>query len=243
MAVNTKLTTIQNGVLGIRQAIKNIDPSLANGSVTTLGDDIRTLNKRKYVCKWVNDGENFSLKRDINETDNITIRKYINDSSIRAVILPEQIKTINEAAFRYCTSLQYINLTNVESIATRGFSDGGKLSSAIMPNIKTIGTYAFYCQPLTYVEIGENVTSISDYAFYTDVASGSYVTNRVFVIRATTPISINSEAFRSFNNSWIYDNLTIYVPYGCGNTYKTATNWNTYASIIQELNEDGSIPS
>lgn len=58
------------------------------------------------------------------------------------------------------------------------------------------------------------------------------------IVRATTPPTLPS----TNNLSALASFCKIYVPYGCGETYKTATNWSAQAGKIYELNQDGTIP-
>ena len=37
--------------------------------------------------------------------------------------------------------------------------------------------------------------------------------------------------------------IAIYVPYGYGATYKAASGWSRYSSIIYELDANGNVPS
>ena len=53
MAVEPKLETIGNALIDIRDTINGLDNTLGRGVITTLGNDIRTLNSRKGIWKWV----------------------------------------------------------------------------------------------------------------------------------------------------------------------------------------------
>lgn len=55
------------------------------------------------------------------------------------------------------------------------------------------------------------------------------------VILATTPPVLNT-------NSQLRNTTVIYVPYGCGSTYKTASVWSRFADNIYELDQNGNIP-
>lgn len=74
------------------------------------------------------------------------------------------------------------------------------------------------------VVVGNDITSIGGYAFYNCTSLTSVTVN------ATTPPTLgDSYVFNSTNN------CPIYVPSASVNTYKTATNWSTYASRIQAI--------
>ena len=67
---------------------------------------------------------------------------------------------------------------------------------------------------------------------------GSRCKISTFIIRDLIPPTVSSPQ----NMFGAGKTEKIYVPYGCGNTYKTASGWSGYASYIFELNQDGSIP-
>ena len=55
--------------------------------------------------------------------------------------------------------------------------------------------------------------------------------------KGTTPASLEVDGN---NETHIIDyspNCSIYVPYGCGETYKNAQGWSKYASRIYEMSE------
>ena len=68
------------------------------------------------------------------------------------------------------------------------------------------------------------VTAISTNAFY------NCYSLIVVIMNPTTPPTLNSDSFAN-----CYKLNYIYVPYGCGDIYKAATNWSTYASKIYEM--------
>lgn len=78
------------------------------------------------------------------------------------------------------------------------------------------------CTGLATIEIHKKVTSIGTYAFYgcTSLMNA--------IIHATIPPALGDVAFDGC------ENLTIFVPKGCGDAYKTATGWSTYADYITE---------
>lgn len=191
MAINTKLETIKSGVLGVRSAIKAIDSSLANGTVDTLGDDIRTLNNRKYIWKWVNNNGTYELQKEVSNTDILSGTSYRYNTNLIAVVLPENIKTLS-AQFLNDSNLQFINLDNITSITVNSCFQGcSSLSSTVelsrledkIPTstfratgltsfkcsapITTINSSAFReCPNLETVELPQTLTSLSDYVFY-----------------------------------------------------------------------------
>lgn len=84
------------------------------------------------------------------------------------------------------------------------------------------------------IDIPTTMTSIgnSNWTLY-----GTSILERL-IVRATTPPTLPS----TNNLAVLPSYCKIYVPYGCGETYKTATNWSAQAGKIYELNQDGTIP-
>ena len=136
-----------------------------------------------------------------------------------------------------------ISLT-VNDGCTLGFGHG--LSSYIIMGA-TDNSGRVYCNMLQKVEIGSGVTNIGDYAFnscyslssitipdgVTSIAasafSSCYGVAEYHLKPTTPPTLLNPNAFKNIPSDCI-----IYVPQGSLEAYKTATNWATYASYIQE---------
>ena len=85
--------------------------------------------------------------------------------------------------------------------------------------------YAFYyCYSLASITIPEGVTGIGAHAFNACYGMAEY-----HLLPTTPPTLYNTNAFNGIPSDCI-----IYVPKGCLEAYKTATNWATYASKMQE---------
>ena len=114
-------------------------------------------------------------------------------------------------------------------------------------NVTSIGNYAFkYCYSLANITIPTGVTSISDYAFSycyslasitipTGVTSiGNYAFQNCYGMRyydfsacTSIPALSNTNAFRK-NPS----DFQMLIPSALYNSWKSATNWATYASYM-----------
>ena len=137
--------------------------------------------------------------------------------------------------FHQSASYSYEIPESVTEIGARAFYSSGfgvEIGDQykVIPNkVASIGDSAFYnCDGLFNVIIPESVTSIGADAF----RSCAYL--RKVIILATTPPTLGTKAFEPDS---LGDVPTITVPAGCGDAYKAATNWSTYADHILEANE------
>lgn len=179
-------------------------------------------------------------------------------TALTDVTIPSTVTTIQAEAFRYCSSLVNISLymPNVTTIGDRAFGNclltdgevnmpaltslgynnfGGTSIKKVLNlgSITTIGSQTFYkCTKLVEATVPATVTSIGQEAFR-DCSVLS-----ILKVLATTPPTYNTRAVHNVPST-----LKIYVPYGCGATYQAASGWSTHASKINELDENGNIPT
>ena len=109
-------------------------------------------------------------------------------------------------------------------IGNYAFEANSLLASVNVPNsVASIGINAFYaCTSLKTCTIGSGVTSIGEAAF----RDCSRMTR--FIIKAVQPPTLGPNAFANTS-------CPILVPSQSVNAYKSATNWNGYASRIQAI--------
>ena len=170
--------------------------------------------------------------------------------SLASITIPDGVASIGDSAFGGCYSLASITIPDgVTSIGSSAFQDCHSLASITIPDsITSIGSYAFqYCHSLASITIPDGVTSIGA-AMFSECFSLASITipdsvtsingnafnscygMAEYHLKPTTPPTLSStNAFTSIPSDCI-----IYVPQGCLNAYKTATNWATYASKMQE---------
>lgn len=137
---------------------------------------------------------------------------------------------IRDYAFYKCNSLTSANIPDgVTIIETAAFQNCGSLTSINIPNkVGTINSYTFQnCTSLTSITIPNNVRSIENSA----LNIGSSTNKATITMLPTTPPTIQSS---TFNASKLQK---IIVPAGTGATYKSATNWSTFADYIEEAAE------
>ena len=116
----------------------------------------------------------------------------------------------------------------VETIGTMAFSDCAALKSVTVSNsVKTIGSFAFANCGLASVTIGSGVTEIKMDAFE-DCGGLTSITSLNPVPPAISRILT---AFDGVDKAAV----TLYVPKGSAEAYKSAIEWKTFSNIV-ELN-------
>ena len=110
----------------------------------------------------------------------------------------------------------------VTSIGKLAFQANTRLTSLRIPNsVTSIGDFAFlFCSNLTSIEIPASVISIGSYVFSACSRLAS------IIVLATTPPTIDSNAFKD------PENCPIYVPSASLDDYKSAEGWSNYADRI-----------
>lgn len=179
-----------------------------------------------------------------NSVTSIGLRAFQDCSSLTSVTIGSGITSVGQYVFSGCTNIRLeldaitvekwfsgsteittlILGNDVTSIGASAFTKCTNLTSVTIPDsVLIIDREAFnHCSGLTTCTIGSGITSIGNYAFYYARRFTS------IIIYATTPPTLGTNAFGS-------NNLTIYVPAQSVQTYKSATNWRNYASMIQAI--------
>lgn len=123
----------------------------------------------------------------------IGIYAFYNCTSLENINIPESIITIGNSAFANCTSLTTINIP--ETVTTIGNSIFNNCTSLViddlsLPNLTSIGSYAFYNTKIKKVSNLGNITAI-----YTNTFG-----NCTSLIEFTDPISNCTYESNCFNN-------------------------------------------
>ena len=155
------------------------------------------------------------------------VRSYaFYQNNITNITLPDSVTSIDDSAFQDCSLTTFIIPDSVTKINAYTFNNCKSLRSiTISDNVTSIGISAFeYCTLLTKITIPANVTKIDNFA----LPIGTTTTKATITMKPTTPPTISSN---TFNASYLNK---IIVPAGCGDTYKSATNWSKFADYIEE---------
>lgn len=185
-------------------------------------------------------------------------RTFHNRQTLTSAKFP-LVKNIGNESFYNCTALKSINAPIVETIGDSGFNNCKALISVNFPLATKINPQTFYgCESLETANIPAN-KYIYESLFYNckklttvNLASAIYFASYVFryceslktvILRSETLATLN--ATNSFERTLIASGAGyIYVPRALVDTYKSATNWSTYATQFRALEDytvDGTI--
>ena len=126
------------------------------------------------------------------------------------------------------TNLLTVNLPNATSVGSYAFYGCNALQSVNLPKATSVPSSCFYqCTKLNRLDLG-SAKSIG-------ASSLAYCTALTVLIlrRADAICTLNSSSFSGVTTYKGY----IYVPSDLLETYKTATNWSTYASKFRAIED------
>lgn len=159
--------------------------------------------------------------------------------------LSNALTRIGENAFRvYKGFTQPINMPNVTVIDAYAFQNCTSITTASFPALTTIKDYAFVQSSLTSIDIPE-VTSIGAYAFY--------LVSKLQYLNLPKVTSIGKCAFQNASKLTTvvlgadtmctlgdyvdsYKNITVYVPADLVDTYKANSVWSNFGDRIKSIN-------
>lgn len=156
--------------------------------------------------------------------------------SLKTIQLSSNLTIIGESAFAYCTGITSLNLPNSLITLDEGcFTRCSGLTSVNIPDsVQVIGADAFsYNRVMTGVTIGTGWTR-------TNGIGRSFEYNSALkkvVVKATRPADIGDDFYfcdGTYTNCW-HDGFKIYVPRNSVDAYKRATNWSSYAEVIEPI--------
>lgn len=169
--------------------------------------------------------------------------------NLTSINLPNVV-TVGDSGFYNCKLLKSVNLPKVTSIGHNGFNSTG-LESISLPSCTTLGSSSFFATQQLVLAILPLVTSISGFCFNhssvqkIDTSSLTSIKNSAFynTKQLDTLILRNSSVCALENVNAFQDTKIaagtghIYVPDNLVDSYKTATNWVTFANQIKPISE------
>lgn len=156
-------------------------------------------------------------------------RAFNSCTSVVSISLPAA-KTVGKWAFMQCSKLATINLPEATTLGASAFSSCPALTSVTIPKATSLPSQCLYnCTALQKIDLPA-VTSISDSVFMMD----SKLT--AVILRSATLVTLSNKS--AFSSSGISAGTGyIYVPSSLVASYKTATNWATYAAQIRAIED------
>ena len=148
--------------------------------------------------------------------------------------LPSGVTSIGNSAFSGCSHLVLTSLpSGLTSIEGNTFRNCSHLVLTSLPSgVTSIGTYAFFmCVNLVEMTCLGNITSIEDDVFNYCARLSKFAlpnTTSVPTLKSTSAFSNTPIASRKGY---------IYVPDDLVESFKSATNWSTYANQIKAISE------
>lgn len=148
--------------------------------------------------------------------------------SLRTAVVNNSLKTLSSYAFYYCYSLSSISFLNISSIPSSVCQECYSLARASFgPYLNSVSSYAFRnCYSLTKAYL--KCSSINANAYNGCVGMALFD----FSACTAVPSLANTNAFTS-----VPSDCKIIVPDDLYDTWKAATNWSTYASMIVKASE------
>lgn len=143
--------------------------------------------------------------------------------SLQSIIIPASVTAFGSYMFRYCSSLKSVILQNRSAIGSSAFTECPSLMSvAISENVTTIGSSAFtYCYALPNITIPTSITSIGNNVF-----TNCWNCCTFDFSNFTSIPTLGTSVFQTGSY------LIIKVPSTLLSSWKTATNWSTYADYM-----------
>ena len=233
---NIKAINIKSGV-----SILGVTGMLEEG-ITPSGELPITTNGTHDVTNYASVNVNVASSGGSDEAEALikrTITSYSNDT----------LTSVGNYAFHSCSKLTTVSLPNATTIGTSSFNASG-ITSIYIPKVTSITTQSFYmcnsltelnmpslktiaaqgvrnCKKLARVDLGVT-TSIGALSFDSCPALDT------FIVRTSSVCSLANTS--AFTGTLIASGTGyIYVPDNLVDSYKSATNWSTYAAQIKAL--------
>ena len=147
---------------------------------------------------------------------------------LKSINLP-LCETTGSSAFSYCP-LESISLPSCQSVGGNGFRGCARLTSVDLPLVTNVGSGSFYGTPIQVLDL-PSLTSIKASGFgYVDQL-------HTLILRSSTICTLENSTNTFVGTKIAAGTGYIYVPDNLVDSYKTATNWVTFANQIKPISE------
>ena len=141
------------------------------------------------------------------------------------------VTTLRTRVCQAATKLITVNLPNVTSLGAYAFYQCSNLKTVPLPKLTTISTQTWYmCPKLEHADCGQ-LGSITAQTF------ASCTALKTLILRKTSSICTLSNANGVSGSGIGKGTGYVYVPAALIDTYKTATNWSTFAAQFRAIED------
>lgn len=157
-------------------------------------------------------------------------------SHIGAAIIPDNVTTLGDQAFRD-SYIQSVHIgSGVSTIPSCLFFDCSKLKRVVFPNTVTeIGNAIFFGSGVKYVELGNAVSSVSASSFGSDYSSWAKSVIDTIVIHTPTPPTVKQDySYGSTFYNELANRCLVFVPSTAVEDYKAHAKWGAFKVIVAE---------
>lgn len=155
-----------------------------------------------------------------------------NNTNLTYVYLPNAVE-VSYSGFSGCTKLKYADLSGAKTMSASSFDNCTSLLYVNLDSLETITSWGYNfsgCSKLLRLDFPKLTATITDACF---VNCKKLTT---LVLRSNSVVTLGN--VNAFNNTPIKNKTGyVYVPAALVNSYKTATNWATYASQIRAIED------
>lgn len=152
-------------------------------------------------------------------------------SNTMTVLDNSLVTTLRTRVCQAATTLVTVNLPNVTSLGAYAFYQCSNLETVTLPKLTTISTQTWYmCPKLEHADCGQ-LGSITAQTF------ASCTALKVLILRKTSSICTLTNANGVSGSGIGKGTGYVYVPAALIETYKAATNWSTYAAQFRAIED------
>ena len=225
----TAIQNIQSRDLELEASFMSIFDNTRGANVIKLPSGITSI--AEYSCMY---RENLALTELPSGITSIGNNAFVGCSNLALTELPSGITSISDNCFNRCSNLALTELpSGITSIGRSAFTYCEKLALTELPSgITSIDYDAFsFCENLKSIKILGGLTTIGNFAFDSCTNLTTFCLPNIINIPTLGGDRVFSDTPIASGTGYIY------VPDSLVDSFKTATNWSTYADQIKPISE------